>query len=214
MNVERTWQAVEAERAGLVEMLRLLPESAWDEPSLCDGWQVRDVVAHLIQSARPTIAWILVNVIRARGDFDRAVREAAVRHARCRTSAQLLAELRGSIGVRVAVAGTTPADRLMDLLVHGQDIAIPLGIPREMPSGAARTALDRLWGQSAPFHVRTTFNGYRLAATDIGWFVGEGHLIEGSAAAILLLITGRSVALSQLGGPGAGYWISRHAEAE
>nr|WP_255222091.1 maleylpyruvate isomerase family mycothiol-dependent enzyme [Nocardia otitidiscaviarum] len=93
-------------------------------------------------------------------------------------------------------------DRLMDLLVHGQDIAIPLGITRDMPLTATRIAVERIWNTNAPFHARRRFAGYRLAATDDDWTSGHGPLITGPLAALLLLITGREAALPHLTGAG------------
>ena len=55
------WQAVAEERATLVEMLRELPESAWDTASLCAGWRIRDVVAHLVLATRVTVAALVVS---------------------------------------------------------------------------------------------------------------------------------------------------------
>jgi uncharacterized protein (TIGR03083 family) len=39
------------ERETLTAYLEQLPEGAWDKESLCDGWRVRDVVAHLVGNA-------------------------------------------------------------------------------------------------------------------------------------------------------------------
>ncbi|WP_084510257.1 maleylpyruvate isomerase family mycothiol-dependent enzyme [Nocardia lijiangensis] len=202
MTTEQIWRAVATERSTLANTLASLPEAAWDHDSLCDDWRVRDVVAHVILSARPNLGSILVNLIRARGDLDRLIRDTAVRHAQRRTTGQLLAELRDSIDARVAALGTTPADRLMDVLVHGQDIAVPLGITREMPVAAARSAIQRVWEMGSPFHAREKFSGYRLVATDDEWTVGDGPVIEGSLTALLLLTTGRDVALDQHTGDG------------
>lgn len=203
IDTEQIWQAVAAERTSLAEMLRSLPENGWEQPSLCADWRIRDVVAHLILSADSGLGAILCNLIRARGDFDRMVRDTAIRHADRRTTTQLLAELRDSIGARVTPVGTTPVDRLMDLLVHGQDIAIPLGIPREMPGAAAELALDRIWNGGFPFHARKKFGAYRLVASDGEWTAGTGPVIEGSLTHLLLLITGRRPAPDQLTGEGA-----------
>ncbi|WP_431971762.1 maleylpyruvate isomerase family mycothiol-dependent enzyme [Nocardia sp. bgisy134] len=202
MTTEQIWLAVATERATMVELLTSLPEAAWDHASLCADWRVRDVVAHVILSARPNLGSILVNLIRARGDLHRLIRDTAVRHAQRRTTAQLLAELSDSIDTRVAALGTTPADRLMDVLVHGQDIAVPLGIARVMPVAAARSAIERVWVMGSPFHAREKFAGYRLVATDDEWAVGDGPVIEGSSTALLLLVTGREAALDQLTGEG------------
>ncbi|MET9028888.1 maleylpyruvate isomerase family mycothiol-dependent enzyme [Nocardia sp. NPDC004168] len=200
MTNDRMWRAVAAERASLVELLETLSESDWNHSSLCEGWRVRDVVAHLVLSANPGLAWILVNVLRARGNFDRAIRETAIRLADRATSTQLLAALRDGMTLRATPIGTTAADRLMDLLVHGQDIAVPLGLNRPMPVDAARSALERIWGTNG-FRARE-LSRYRLIDTDTGWTVGTGPLVEGPAASLLLLITGRRAGREHLTGEG------------
>ncbi|WP_280479683.1 maleylpyruvate isomerase family mycothiol-dependent enzyme [Nocardia asiatica] len=200
MSTDQVWQAVAAERAGLAALLAPLTEADWDHPSLCDGWRVRDVVAHVVLSARVDVGWILVNLIRAGGRLHRAIRDTAVRHADQVTTGQLLDELRDSIDARVTAFGTTPADRLMDLLVHGQDIALPLGITREMPKAATVVALDRIWTTGGPFHARRRFAGCRLVATDTEWAVGAGPIITGPAAALLLAVTGRRQGWDQITG--------------
>lgn len=202
-STEQIWHAVATERATLTELLASLPDSAWDHPSLCAEWRVRDVVAHLVLSADADVATILKGLIRARGNFDRLVRDTAIRHADDRTTARLRTELRATIDARSTPLGTTPTDRLMDLLVHGQDIAIPLGIRRQMPVVAARTALDRVWGTARPFRAREKLGGYRLIATDCAWAEGEGDRVEGPVDALLLLTTGRETALERLTGDGA-----------
>ncbi|MFF0498438.1 maleylpyruvate isomerase family mycothiol-dependent enzyme [Nocardia aobensis] len=211
IDTEQIWQAVAVERTSLVELLRSLPKNGWEQPSLCADWRVRDVVAHLILSADSGLGAILINLIRARGDFDRMVRDTAIRHAARRTTTQLLTELHDSIGARVTPVGTTPVDRLMDLLVHGQDIAVPLGIPREMPAAAAELALDRIWNGGFPFHARKKFGHYRLVASDSEWTAGTGPVIEGSGTTLLLLITGRRPARDQLTGEGAAQLMAERA---
>ncbi|MFI2473060.1 maleylpyruvate isomerase family mycothiol-dependent enzyme [Nocardia xishanensis] len=208
MTTEQIWRAVTAERATLAELLASLPEAALDHASLCADWRVRDVVAHVILSARPHLGSILVNLIRARGDLHRLIRDTAVRHAQRRTTGQLLAELRDIVDARIAAFGTTPADRLMDVLVHGQDIAVPLGIERTMPVAAARAGIQRVWEVGSPFHAREKFGGYRLVATDDEWAVGDGPVIEGSLTALLLLTTGREAALDRLAGDGVTRLLS------
>ncbi|MEV6322411.1 maleylpyruvate isomerase family mycothiol-dependent enzyme [Nocardia sp. NPDC051787] len=143
-----------------------------------------------------------MNVIRARGNFDRAIRNTAIRLADRTTTSQLLTALRDSIGVRSTPIGTTAADRLMDLLVHGQDIAVPLGMTREMPVDAARSALERVWTTDT-FRSREKFAGYHLVATDTGWDAGAGRAVEGPVASLLLLVSGRRAGREHLTGEGA-----------
>ncbi|TCJ95283.1 maleylpyruvate isomerase family mycothiol-dependent enzyme [Nocardia alba] len=186
------WQAVAEERTTLVALLRELPESAWDTASLCEGWRIRDVVAHLVLATRVTIMSLMGNLIRARGNTDRLVHDTAVRHADRTPTAELLAQLRATIDSRAVPIGTTPIDRLMDLLVHGQDIAVPLDIERVMPTAAAQLSLERVWTMGAPFHARTRLAGYTLTCTDTNWTVGAGTTISGTAAELLMIVTGRT----------------------
>jgi len=93
---------------------------------------------------------------------------------------------------------------LVDVLVHGQDIAIPLGRTRPVPAVAAMAAADRVWPDLFPWRPARKLGGFRFAATDCSWPAGDGQLVEGPIAAILLLLTARNVARSQLSGPGAG----------
>ncbi|WP_336083788.1 maleylpyruvate isomerase family mycothiol-dependent enzyme [Nocardia sp. SSK8] len=189
---EMIWRAVAHERTTLTALLADLPESGWDTASLCAGWRVRDVVAHLILATRTTVGALIVNLIRARGDVDRLIHDTAVRLADRTATADLLADLRASVDSRAVPIGTTPLDRLMDLLVHGQDIAVPLGVDRVMPTDAAQWSLDRVWSMGAPFHAPARLVGYALTATDTGWTAGSGTPITGTAAELLLLVTGRT----------------------
>ncbi|MEV6060345.1 maleylpyruvate isomerase family mycothiol-dependent enzyme [Nocardia asteroides] len=186
------WAAVAHERTTLLDLLQDLPESAWDTASLCDGWRVRDVVAHLLLATRVTIGSLVVNLIRARGDLDRLIHDTAVRLADHTPTADLLAELEATIGSRSTPIGTKPIDRLMDLLVHGQDIAVPLGRDRVMPTPAAQWSLDRVWTMGVPFRARSRFAGYAFTATDSGWRAGTGRPITGTSAELLMVVTGRT----------------------
>jgi uncharacterized protein (TIGR03083 family) len=96
--------------------------------------------------------------------------------------------------------------------VHGQDIAIPLGRPRTMPVDAAATAATRVWTMGWPFstafRARARLRGLELVATDTDWSVGEGAQVEGPIEALLLLLTGRTAAVSRLSGTGVGQLAS------
>lgn len=209
MTTEQIWRAVATERTSLADLLAELTESDWDRQSLCADWRIRDVVAHVVQCTRANLGWILVNLIRARGNVHGALRDAAIRHADRVTTHQLVADLRAGAASRFTPVGTVPADRLMDVLVHGQDIAIPLGVVREMPAEAARSALDRVWATGSRFHIEERLAGHCLTATDIEWSAGDGLLVEGTAGALLLLATGRPAAAPLLTGPGAAALAER-----
>ncbi|WP_280243390.1 hypothetical protein [Nocardia abscessus] len=64
-------------------------------------------------------------------------------------------------------------------------------------------AIDRIWTTGAPFHARKKFTGYRLVASDAEWAAGEGPIITGPVAALLLILTGRRRAWDEITGDGA-----------
>lgn len=188
---EQVWAAVAAERRSLAELLDGLTEQQWDRQSWCAGWRIRDVVAHILLTSRAGAGEILWELLRARGDLDRMSFATAVRYANRRSSEALLAELRAVIELRHTPVGTTALDRLMDLLVHGQDIAVPLGMRREMPVDAARWSVERVWRMGRPFRAQRVLAGHRLIATDTEWSAGAGAPLAAPIADILLLVTGR-----------------------
>jgi hypothetical protein len=96
--------------------------------------------------------------------------------------------------------GISHLEPLIDRLVHGQDIAIPLGLDRPVPVPAAVAAAGRIWPDLYPFRARRRLAGLRLSATDCAWSAGEGTLVQGPIAALLLALTGRPVSGGLLAG--------------
>jgi uncharacterized protein (TIGR03083 family) len=201
MNRDEVWQAIDGERLSLANLFGSLSAGEWETESLCTGWRVRDVAAHLTLAHMGMLAGVL-EMLRARGSLNRMIRDTAVRQASLPTG-QYAVLLRGMIGSRRTAPGITELEPLIDVLVHGQDIAIPLARARPMPPAAAAAAATRVWSMGRPFHAERKLSGFRLVATDDPWSAGQGRQVEGSIAAILLLLTGRPAALPQLAGPGA-----------
>lgn len=199
---DATWAAIDAHRARLVDLLDGLADDEWRRQSLCDAWTVRDVAAHLtLQQIGPGAA--LAMAARHRGDLDRAIREEARRKAALPTG-ELVAGIRATIGTRRHNFGVTIREALIDILVHGQDIAIPVGRTLEMAPDAAATAATRMWTTRwpRPFPAALAMRGLRVEATDTGWSAGNGPEVRGPIGAIVLVAAGRLVALPRLSGPG------------
>ncbi|WP_139360210.1 maleylpyruvate isomerase family mycothiol-dependent enzyme [Mycobacterium sp. D16Q16] len=206
MDTDEIWQLIDAERVTLADQLAQISAQDWDRPSLCGEWRVRDVVGHILFASEFSLPRTLVDVIRARGDLNRFIAATGVREGSV-PPADLLALVRASVGSRRKPPGVQPIDRLMDHLVHGQDIAIPLGWQQGMPVGAARLAAARVWERDRLFGARTRFAEHRLIATDTDWSAGTGAaVIEGPVSALLLLMTGRGDAVrDQLSGEGVSF---------
>lgn len=200
MGLDDVWRTIDAERASLADLLEELSPAEWAAPSLCAAWRVGDVAAHLtLAQMGPGAA--LVGAVRARGSFDRMIRDTALRAAG-RPPAEYARRLRSMAGSRRRAPFVTPMEPLIDVLVHGQDIAVPLGRTRPVPTDAAVAAARRVWGMGFPFSARRRLDGVRLNATDADWAAGSGPPVEGPIAALLLLVTGREAALDRLSGAG------------
>lgn len=201
MDRDEVWRTIDQQRTELADLMETFTETDWQTPSLCDGWRVRDVAAHLTL-AQMGILPALGAVIRARGSFDRMVHDTAVRQAE-RPVEDFPVLLRAMVGSRKKAPFVSDLEPMLDQLVHGQDMAVPLGRSREMPAEAAATAATRAWSMGFPFHARKRLGGFTLTATDHPWSVGRGTVVEGPIRALLMLVTGRDVVLPELTGPGA-----------
>lgn len=201
MDIDQVWTTIDAQRAQAADLLDSLSEQQWQTPSLCAGWRVRGVAAHLtLAHTGPGPA--AVAILRARGSFNRMIRDTAVR-ASHQPVAYYSAWLRSVAGSRRTAVGVTPIEPMLDILVHQQDIARPLGIRVDMPVEPARVAAERAWSMSFPFGVRRRLRGLRLQAVDTDWSIGDGVVLEAPMAELLMLITGRSPATGSVHGPGA-----------
>lgn len=200
MNRDELWQAIDQERSSLADLFDDLSDQEWETPSLCQGWRVRDVAAHLTQAQMGWRAG-LAEFLRARGSFDRMIHDSAVRQAALPVREYGIL-LRAMVGSRKKAPVVSDLEPLLDVLVHGQDIAIPLGRERPVPPAAGAVAAQRAWEMSWPFFARRRMRGIRLAATDCDWSAGEGSLVEGPIGAILLVLTGRPAGAAMLSGEG------------
>lgn len=206
MNHDELWAAIDVQRLRTTDLLEQLTPEEWDTPSLCDGWTVRDVAAHLTLQ-QMTLGSALRIALRHPGSLNHIINSSARARAK-RPPVQLIAEIRGMVGSRRHNVGLTPLETLIDIVVHGQDIAVPTCRLLEVPPDVAATAATRVWDDQssrkgrrrAKVFRRLPYEGHRLSATDIDWSVGEGPEIRGPMLMLLLLLTGRSVAISQLDG--------------
>src|SRR4051794_21062178 len=102
---DAVWAAIDAERADLADLLDVLSDDEWASPSLCTGWRVRDVAAHLT-FATTRIRDVAGPAVRARGSYDRMIRESAVARAAAPTG-ELVGSVRAMVGSRRHAPGVT-----------------------------------------------------------------------------------------------------------
>lgn len=185
------WPVVHEERRRLVADLSVLDDEQWGTPSLCTGWDVHDVVAHLVDSAKTTRLGFVRRLVAARFDFDLDNARGVERERRNDPQETLRA-----LTDATELTCTPPANlatRLVEAIVHGEDVRRPLGIRAGYPTAAVMVALE--------YQLRTGVSmgggkelaqGVRLVAEDAGTSWGEGDEVRGSALDLLLAVSGRA----------------------
>jgi uncharacterized protein (TIGR03083 family) len=192
---------VHAERAALIDDLEGLDDRQWETPSLCAGWTVHDVAAHLVDTARTTRLRFVVGLARARFDFH-LQNARGVERERGTSPRQTLERL-----VAVASRRSTPPapldSRLVEEVVHGEDVRRPLGLTRAYPSEAVVRSLRLQARTPGSFGgAKELVAGIRLAAADADVSIGDGPEVNGTALALLMAISRRRAVLDDLEGPG------------
>ncbi|WP_024795486.1 maleylpyruvate isomerase family mycothiol-dependent enzyme [Tomitella biformata] len=196
------WSAVHVERRALVTDLSGLRAEQWSAASLCPGWDVHDVLAHLVDTARTGRLAFVREMLRARLDFDRA-NENGIARERRPDPRETLRAFEDAMGL----TRTPPANlatRLVEAFVHGEDIRRPLGLAGSYPAQAVVQALAYQLRTPASFGGgRERAVGLRLIDRQTGTTWGQGETVEGDGVDLLLAISGRPVAADRLSGSGA-----------
>ncbi len=198
---------VVAERLDLLDLLRELEPDEWEVPSLCRGWRVRDVVAHIVSYEGQSTGTLLGRAVRG-GFMPHRINELGVRALADLGTDDLVARFERHL------APSGPAIRfgarvgLTDGLIHQQDIRRPLGRPRQIPAERVRQALA--FALSAPPLLGAwRARGLSLVADDVDWTHGSGPEVSGPGEAVLMAVAGRPQALSDLTGDGVAVLARR-----
>ncbi|NKX52190.1 maleylpyruvate isomerase family mycothiol-dependent enzyme [Arthrobacter deserti] len=197
------WQTVRSVRRRLAADLSDLREGQWRLPSLCPGWDVHDVLAHLVDTARTSRLSFVRDLLAARMDFDRANADGIAREKR-----QDPQDTDDALKKAVDLTRTPPANlatRLVEAVVHGEDIRRPLGIRGSYPEPAVARALAYQLRTPVSFGGgRERAAGLRLIDRKTGAAWGRGDGVEADAVDLLLAVSGRPVARERFSGTGAG----------
>ena len=194
------WPSIHAERGALAADLTSLTDEQWSTPSLCVGWTVRDVLAHMTATAKMTAPKFLGRFARSGFRFhDMSASEVARETAG--PPADTLAEFRSQLTATASPPG--PVDAMLgEVLVHSEDIRRPLGIAHVYPPDAVARAAKFYQGSNLLIGAKTRIAGLKLKATDADWSIGEGPEVTGPGISLLLAMTGRKAALDDLSGEG------------
>ncbi len=192
-------------RQAVAALFAGLDEEQLDTPSLCAGWTCRDVLGHLVMCIEVGLPRFLLEVARDGGRAARTSDRLAREFGR-RPRADLVDVLHRRSADAVSQPGVGVFGPFADSCIHMRDVAIPLSLPATAPEADWVKVLDFLTdprARAAGFLPRGRLDGLTIKADgqDRAW--GNGELVTGSSEALALSVTGRSVLLDSLDGPGA-----------
>jgi uncharacterized protein (TIGR03083 family) len=200
MDDTRTWALIHAERASVADTLAELTPSQWAQPSICGDWTVQIAAAHIVMGAEQTKAKFFkrmaANGFRFNTMIDRDARSCGKS-----PSAEIVSRLRATVN---ATSGPPAPVMTMlgEVVVHGQDIFHPLGIKVTPSQEALAACMTMYTGANFPVGTKKRIAGLRLVANDGDWSHGDGPEVSGPGTSLLLAMTGRAAALTDLSGEG------------
>ncbi|MDX2849106.1 maleylpyruvate isomerase family mycothiol-dependent enzyme [Streptomyces sp. PA03-3a] len=191
--------AVAAEFRALADLLDGAPDAWWDTPSLCDGWRVREVVAHMTMAARYSQEDFMALLAGHGFDFTRLSDAVAGRDGALPTG-ELVGCLRSEVMGRWQPPGGGAHGALNHVVIHGLDVTVPLGTRRRVPGETLGILLDDLTAGGGHAHFGVAVEGRLLRATDLDWSYGSGPELRGSGEDLALTMCGRRLPTGRLEG--------------
>ena len=154
---------IAAERTELAEVLGKLPAERWDDPTLCAGWRVREVVAHITMPFRYSSRRFVFELARSRGKFNAMADRCARRDAAVMTPDELAMALRSNASHPWQPPGGGYEGALTHDVIHGLDITEALGLGRRVPEDRLGVVLPNLAAPKSLGFFGVDLSGTRTA---------------------------------------------------
>ena len=184
---------IAAERTELAELLAGLPAPRWDEPTLCAGWRVREVVAHVTMPFRYGRGRFALELAKSGGRFNPMADRCARRDAGVMSPGELAEALRSNANHPWQPPGGGYEGALTHDVIHGLDITEALRLGRGVPLDRLRVVLPNLVTPKALGFFGVDLSGVELRAADTGWTFGSGRPVTGTAQDLALFLCGRKL---------------------
>lgn len=182
------------ERHRLATLLAELSSAQWAAPSLCRGWRVREVVAHLTSTETQSWQEFQAAVEAASGDINLACDRTARADSARFSDGDLLGIYRRRVPSRWTPGPDEEQAALAHEVIHGLDITRPLGLADPEPSVVAAAMMGGSPESIAFFGV--DLSGVRLVADDAHLVLGsdadDANEVPLPAAELALVVTGRA----------------------
>lgn len=190
---------ITAEFLALASKLGAATDVQWDTPSLCEGWRIREVIAHLTMPARYSQEEFMAELRACGFDFGRLSNTIAARDAALSTQ-ELVANLNSELLHQWTPPEGGQLGALNHVVIHSLDATVGLSDPHRVDPETIRIVLEELTVGGVHAHFGTAIDGRRLEATDIDWAHGTGRLLRGPAPELALILCGRTLTSNHLEG--------------
>ncbi|MEV4148438.1 maleylpyruvate isomerase family mycothiol-dependent enzyme [Amycolatopsis sp. NPDC049691] len=190
---------IAAERRELAALLGDLSAAEWASPTLCAGWRVPEVVAHVTMPFRFSTGRFVRELVKSGGRFNRMADRLARQEAAELSRDALVASLRDNADHPWQPPGGGLEGALSHDVIHGLDITSALGLDRRVPP----ERLEIVLGSTKPKQVKyfgTDLAGVCLRADDLDWSYGAGTPVTGLAQDLLLVLCNRRLPAGRLRG--------------
>lgn len=141
---ETIWQLVATERRRLADDLSRLDDAQWRTQSQCDAWTVEELASHVVTPFETSNPRFLLAMIKARGNFDKAIIALTARVHRGHSREDAIRKLREHAENRWTPPKAPAAVMLAEIVVHGQDVRRVLGLDHEIPASTIDLALEAM----------------------------------------------------------------------
>jgi uncharacterized protein (TIGR03083 family) len=204
-----TWASIENGRAALGNYLGGLSADEWNRPSLCAGWKVKDVAAHMLVVPTMSKGQVFRSFVGSGFNLDKMNAKFVRKLTTDLSTDEIAKKTTASAASQSMPPGLKPPGVLTELVVHSSDIAEGVGKPFALPVDDYVAVLEHLKNVQPVFGSKKRIEGLSLRATDTEWSTGSGPAVEGPAAALVLALAGRRSALDRLSGDGVSTMRAR-----
>jgi len=205
-----TFELIAQQRRAVADVLATLTPEEWRSPSLCEGWRIQEMAAHLTMPFRVGNPRFFASVIGAGGSIPKVMDKFAKAHS-SEPPEQLIAYLRDNAASRFVPPTFPDVASLNEIVVHGFDVAIPTGRHVEVPEEVCRLVLDYLVSPKVGYvhSTKGLANGVHLVSTDSTWSWGSGPEVKGTNFGLIMLLSRRSIGFDHVSGEGVDL-VRRH----
>jgi uncharacterized protein (TIGR03083 family) len=203
------WEMTRVERQQIADKLAALTEDAWNQPTLCEGWVVSDVVGHLVAIGSMSTGKFVSGMTKNRLSFEKFQAEGIRTYTEGKSPAEILDRFKSTISSHAKPPGPKTTV-LGEVLVHGEDIFRPLsqGFGDHRPEHVVEVA-EFYKRNGFPLKVKRRIAGVTLRMTDADWSYGSGPEVAGPGISVVMAMVGRTIALPDLKGDGVAILASR-----